>query len=55
MCDPMVCPWDSPGKNTRVGGRSLLQGLFPTQGSNPGLLHQQANSLLSELPGRPQI
>ena len=30
---------DSPGKNTGVGSRSLLQGIFPTQGSNPGLLH----------------
>ena len=30
---------DSPGKNTRVGSHSLLQGLFPAQGSNPGLLH----------------
>ena len=32
-------PWDSPGQNTGVGGLSLLQGIFPTQGSNPGLLH----------------
>ena len=30
---------DSPGKNTGVGCHALLQGLFPTQGSNPGLLH----------------
>ena len=30
---------DSPGKNTRVGCHALLQGIFPTQGSNPGLLH----------------
>ena len=30
-------PWDSPGQNTGVGGLSLLQGIFPTQGSNPGL------------------
>ena len=27
------------GKNTGVGSRSLLQGIFPTQGSHPGLLH----------------
>ena len=33
------CPWDSPGKNTEVGCHSLLQGIFWTQGSNPGLLH----------------
>ena len=32
-------PWDSPGKNTRVGSHSLLQGIFSTQGSNPGLPH----------------
>ena len=32
-------PWDSLGKSTRVGGHVLLQGVFPTQGSNPGLLH----------------
>ena len=29
----------SPGQNTGVGGRSLLQGIFPTQGSKPGLPH----------------
>ena len=31
--------WNSPGQNTGVGNLSLLQGIFPTQGSNPGLLH----------------
>ena len=36
---------DSPGKNTGVGCHSLLQGIFPIQGSNPGLLHWQAYSL----------
>ena len=30
---------DSPGKNTGVGCHALLQGIFPTQGSNPGLPH----------------
>ena len=35
----LLCPWDSPDKNTGGGGHSLLQGIFPTQGSNPGLLH----------------
>ena len=40
LCDPMDCsPWNSPGQNTAVGSLSLLQGIFPTQGSNPGLLH----------------
>ena len=32
-------PWSSAGQNTRVGSLSLLQGIFPTQGSNPGLPH----------------
>ena len=32
-------PWSSLGQNTRVGSLSLLQGIFPTQGWNPGLLH----------------
>ena len=32
-------PWNSPGQNTGVGCLSLLQGIFPTQGLNPGLLH----------------
>ena len=32
-------PWNFPGQNTGVGGLSLLQGIFPTQGWNPGLLH----------------
>ena len=31
--------WNSLGQNTGVGSLSLLQGIFPTQGSNPGLLH----------------
>ena len=34
-----LCPWDSPGKNTGVGSHSLLQGIFPTRGLNPGLLY----------------
>ena len=35
----LICPWDSPGKNRGVGCHFLLQGIFPTQGSNPGLLY----------------
>ena len=35
----LPCPWDSPGKNTGVGCHFLLQGIFPTQGSNVGLPH----------------
>ena len=33
----LLCPWEAPGKNTGVGGHSLLQGIFPTQGSSLGL------------------
>ena len=46
VCDPVDCNppgfsvhMDSLGKNTRVGCHALLQGIFPTQRSNPGLLH----------------
>ena len=35
----LYSPWDSPGQNTGVGSLSLLPGIFPTQGSNPGLPH----------------
>ena len=34
----LLCPWDFPGKNPGVGCHSLLQGIFPTQGLNPGVL-----------------
>ena len=46
LCDPMDCSppgssvhGDSPGRNTGVGGHTLLQAIFPTQGLNLGLLH----------------
>ena len=35
----LYSPWNSSGQNTRVGSCSLLQGIFPTQESNPGLPH----------------
>ena len=35
----LLCPWDSPGKNTGVGCHFLLQEIFQTQRLNPGLLH----------------
>ena len=35
----LYSPWNSPGQNTGVGILSHLQGIFPTQGSNPGLPH----------------
>ena len=39
--------WDSPGKNTGVGCHFLLQGIFPTQESNPSLLHCRQNTYFS--------
>ena len=41
----LLCPWDSPGKNTGVGCHFLPQGIFPTQRLNPHLLHWQVDSL----------
>ena len=35
----LFCLWDSPGKKTGVDSHRLLQGIFLTQESNPGLLH----------------
>ena len=37
----LYSPWNSPGQNTGAGSFSPLQGIFPTQGSNPGLLHRR--------------
>ena len=47
LCDPMDYTWNSPGQNTGVGSLSFLQGIFPSQGSNPGLLH--CRRILSQL------
>ena len=51
----LYSPWNSPGQNTGVGSLSLLQGIIPTQGSNPGLLH--CGRLLYQLShkGSPRI
>ena len=35
----LYSPWNSPGQNTGVGSYSLVQEIFLTQGSNPGLQH----------------
>ena len=35
----LLCPWDFPGNSPGMGCHFLLQGIFPTQGSNPGLPH----------------
>ena len=49
----ILCPWDSPGKNTGLGCHFLLQRIFPAQGLNPGLLHWQAGSSPTALAGKP--
>ena len=41
--------WNPPGQNTGLGSLSFLLGIFPTQGSNPGLLPSQTDSLPAEL------
>ena len=60
LCDPMDCSppgssvhGDSPGKNTGVGCHALLQGIFPTQGSNPHLLHCRRILYRLSLQGSP--
>ena len=45
--------WDSPGRNIEVGCHALLQGVFPSQGLNPGSPTLQTDSLPSEPPGKP--
>ena len=57
----LLCPWNSPGKDTRMGCHTRLQEIFLTQGSNPGFLHcKQIFYHLShqgspKLPRRPYI
>ena len=51
--NPMVCPWDSPGKNTGVDCHSLLQGNLPDPGIEPRSPELQADCLPSEPPGKP--
>ena len=62
LWDPMDCSLpgssvhgDSPGKNTRVGCHALLQGIFPTQGLNPGLLHYRQILYCLSHEGSPRI
>ena len=65
LCDPMdcnppgyrgttrfLCPWNSPGNSTGMDN-ALLQGIFPTRGSNPGLLHCRQIFLPFEPLGKP--
>ena len=54
----LLCPWDSPGKNTRVGCHALFQGIFHTLGLNPHLLclrHWQVGSLPVATSGKPLV
>ena len=71
LCNPIDCSLpgssvhgDSPGKNTGVGCHFLLQGIFPTQGLNLGLLHckqilyhlsHQESYFWGESPGGPMV
>ena len=48
-------PWNSPGQNTGVGSLSLLQRIFPTQGSNSGLLHYRQILYQLSYKGCPRI
>ena len=59
LCDPMdcrlLCPWDSPDKNTGLGCHALLQGIFPTQGLNSGLPHCRQILYHLDHQGSPKI
>ena len=48
----LLHPWDFPGKSTGTGCHFLLQGIFLTQGLNPGLPHCRHTRLPSEPPGK---
>ena len=48
-CTRLLHPWDFLDKSTGVGCHFLLQGIFPTQGSNPGLLHCRQITLLTKI------
>ena len=62
LCDLMDCSLpgpsvhgDSLGKTVGAGCHVLLQGIFPTQGLNPRLLHWQVDSLSLAPPGKPTV
>ena len=48
----LYSPWNSPGQNTGVDSRSLLQGIFPTPGIKPRTPTLQADSLPAEPQGK---
>ena len=49
----LCSPWYSPGQSAGVGSLFLLWGIFPAQGSNPGLSHCSWSLYQAELPGKP--
>ena len=52
----LLCPWDSPGKNTGVGCHALLLGIFSAQGSNPQIISCFAGRFFTAEPtGRPEV
>ena len=51
----LCSPWNSLGQNIEVGSLSFLQGIFPTQGSNPGLLHCRCTVYHLSHKGSPRI
>ena len=51
----LYSPWNSPGQNTGVGSLFFLQGIFPTQESNPGLPHCRRILYQLSHKGRPRI
>ena len=53
--DKLLCPWDSPGNSAGVGCHFLLQGIFPTQELNPGLLHCRQILYQLNYEGRPEL
>ena len=60
VCDSLrphglYSPWNPPGRNTGVGTVFLLQGIFPTQGSNTGLLHYRQIIYQLSHKGSPRI
>ena len=53
-CSPLLCPWNSPGKNAGVWLPCLPRGDLPDPGMEPRSPALQADSLPSEPPGKPQ-
>ena len=54
LCEPIDCPWNSPGQDTGVGSLSFLQGIFPNPGIKPRSPKLQVDSLPAEPQGKPK-